>query len=110
MIKVLIRCADCKRNGWVEFTETERNGRTHHTHSPTGYTVSPSDRRDIIQTAYSIATESSPLCQNHIRTAHTVEGTYNPDRACDGRCMGAVGPICSCSCGGENHGGKFGSW
>jgi DNA-directed RNA polymerase subunit RPC12/RpoP len=24
---------------------------------------------------------------------------------CDGRCMGAVGPSCSCACGGDNHGG-----
>jgi hypothetical protein len=23
---------------------------------------------------------------------------------CDGRCIGAVGPSCDCSCGGENHG------
>ena len=23
---------------------------------------------------------------------------------CDGRCMGAVGPVCLCSCGGRNHG------
>jgi len=24
--------------------------------------------------------------------------------ACDGRCTGALGPSCDCSCGGENHG------
>lgn len=33
-----------------------------------------------------------------------VEGTYNPDRECNARCMGATGPSCDCTCGGENHG------
>jgi hypothetical protein len=27
---------------------------------------------------------------------------------CDSRCMGAVGPICSCACGGANHGAGWG--
>jgi hypothetical protein len=27
---------------------------------------------------------------------------------CDPRCMGAVGPICQCACGGANHGGSWG--
>lgn len=27
-------------------------------------------------------------------------------KPCDARCMGAVGPSCDCSCGGENHGGR----
>ena len=27
---------------------------------------------------------------------------------CDPRCMGATGPICSCGCGGANHGGSWG--
>jgi hypothetical protein len=26
---------------------------------------------------------------------------------CDGRCMGATGPSCSCACGGTNHGSSF---
>lgn len=26
------------------------------------------------------------------------------DRACDPRCTGAIGHICVCACGGENHG------
>ncbi|MFI6029471.1 hypothetical protein [Amycolatopsis magusensis] len=30
--------------------------------------------------------------------------TYNPDKVCDGRCMGATGPACDCSCSGANHG------
>lgn len=109
MAKVLVRCKDCKRNAWVHFATTESNGRTTHTHTGTGYTAT-NNQRNLIQTAYAIAINSSPKCQDHIRTAHTVDGTYNPDRTCDARCMGAVGPACSCSCGGENHGGKFGTW
>jgi hypothetical protein len=27
-------------------------------------------------------------------------------KACNARCMGAVGPSCDCKCRGENHGGK----
>jgi hypothetical protein len=30
--------------------------------------------------------------------------TVAEERACNGICMGATGPSCSCSCGGENHG------
>lgn len=35
--------------------------------------------------------------------ASRIYATTN-DASCDGKCMGAVGPSCSCSCGGENHG------
>jgi len=33
-----------------------------------------------------------------------VAGKYNSAIACDGRCMGATGLNCECSCGGANHG------
>ena len=32
-----------------------------------------------------------------------VYGEYS-DARCDARCTSAVGPLCSCSCGGHNHG------
>lgn len=35
-----------------------------------------------------------------------VNGVRNERVACNARCMGAVGPACECSCGGENHGGR----
>lgn len=28
--------------------------------------------------------------------------------SCDPRCMGAIGPVCQCACGGANHGGSWG--
>jgi hypothetical protein len=37
-----------------------------------------------------------------------VRGTFNPDKACNARCMGATGPSCECACGGANHGGNHG--
>jgi hypothetical protein len=33
-----------------------------------------------------------------------LKGRTNPDKDCNGVCMGAVGPSCDCACGGENHG------
>ena len=33
-----------------------------------------------------------------------LEGTFNAEKACNGRCMASTGPACSCACGGENHG------
>ncbi len=39
-------------------------------------------------------------------TYRQVQGTYNPAVKCDARCMGATGPVCQCSCGGKNHGGR----
>lgn len=33
-----------------------------------------------------------------------LEGRIVADKKCDGRCMGATGHNCECSCGGANHG------
>src|SRR5271170_6388850 len=35
---------------------------------------------------------------------YQVEGEYDPDVKCDGRCEGARGHVCRCACGGMNHG------
>ncbi len=35
---------------------------------------------------------------------YQVEGEYDPDVKCDGRCEGARGRKCVCACGGMNHG------
>ena len=37
-----------------------------------------------------------------------VEGHADPNEPCDGRCTGAIGHICNCSCGGKNHGSRWG--
>lgn len=36
--------------------------------------------------------------------ARSMNITIKADKDCNGVCMGAQGPSCSCSCGGENHG------
>jgi hypothetical protein len=36
-----------------------------------------------------------------------VEGTYVEDKPCNPACEGATGPSCDCSCGGDNHGGRW---
>lgn len=53
------------------------------------------------------ATTACPECGHSIRAerVHAVSSV----QPCDGRCMGAVGPACSCSCEGENHGASFGA-
>ncbi|MBB3752579.1 hypothetical protein FHT44_005091 [Mycolicibacterium sp. BK634] len=45
-------------------------------------------------------------CADHQRhlTWNQLQGRVNPDKECNGVCMGAVGPSCDCACGGENHG------
>lgn len=50
------------------------------------------------------------ICPDHDRIIWYRRGnfSYNPDRACDGRCMNAIGTTCDCSCRGENHGRKWG--
>ncbi len=42
----------------------------------------------------------------HYFPAMAIYGTYNADKECNGKCMGATGPACDCKCGGENHGGR----
>lgn len=46
-----------------------------------------------------------PGCGARVR-ARLVYGEHS-DIPCDGRCMGAVGPSCSCGCAGANHGRYF---
>lgn len=43
-----------------------------------------------------------PTCRT--RCEITPVRAVHSDHPCDARCMGAVGPDCSCSCGGRNHG------
>lgn len=42
-------------------------------------------------------------CHHFLRWSRLF-ASYSAERECNGVCMGAVGPSCDCSCGGENHG------
>lgn len=44
--------------------------------------------------------QMSALYFEHIQ----IQGYFVADKKCDGRCMGATGHNCECSCGGANHG------
>ncbi len=41
-----------------------------------------------------------------MRFCKPIYGRFVTEKLCDGRCMGATGNSCDCSCGGMNHGGK----
>jgi len=43
------------------------------------------------------------ICHHQLRWDQ-LYASYSAERECNGVCMGAVGPSCDCSCGGENHG------
>lgn len=54
--------------------------------------------------------EGEPRCAEHPRLVlawSMMHGTYNADKGCNERGMGATGPNCECSCGGDNHGGRY---
>ncbi|MEV7123969.1 hypothetical protein [Kitasatospora griseola] len=54
--------------------------------------------------------EAAPACPECGRTLRGERlFAVTRDESCDGRCMNAFGPSCSCSCGGENHGKSFGA-
>lgn len=48
-----------------------------------------------------------PTCNTLVEVT-AIQGTYNETKVCNGKCMGATGPACDCSCGGENHGSHWG--
>lgn len=54
---------------------------------------------------YSMSDEGERYQMSALYFQHRqIEGRHNPAIVCDGRCMGATGHSCECSCGGANHG------
>lgn len=45
----------------------------------------------------------------NLRNCTPLYGRMVEEKVCDGRCMGATGPSCDCSCGGMNHGAGHGT-
>lgn len=60
---------------------------------------------DAGEHARDVADVICPDCKGLVR-AERIYGVVNR-MTCDPRCMGAVGPICSCACGGANHCGAW---
>ena len=45
-----------------------------------------------------------PACGCNLPKSNRVEGRYNASRKCNAKCQSSTSGVCSCSCGGENHG------
>lgn len=108
---VILRCKACKAAGRKEFaivrTIRAFNGRPVETQTAEidGRTVHIRDRYDLDRAL----SRPCPHCDTTV-TVVRVKGVYVADKTCDDRCMGAIGPSCSCSCGGQNHGGGLTGW
>lgn len=51
--------------------------------------------------------ETKTFPEGHKIKASLVTATLNEAKPCDGRCTGAHGPVCNCSCAGANHGADY---
>lgn len=49
------------------------------------------------------ATVVCPECESRL-SLRALRSTYNPEKKCSARCMGATRHVCECACGGANHG------
>lgn len=45
-----------------------------------------------------------PNCRRNLPDGNQVKGVYNEKHACNAKCMSSTSGVCSCSCGGKNHG------
>lgn len=108
-----VKCKTCKRVGTIKYSflvETDKvtgHISERYTHLPTGTTGSFARNgfdRFLIETARAIND-----CGHRLEVLR-IKGTHNPKRKCDARCINAIGPSCSCECGGENHSSGWSSW
>ncbi len=60
-------------------------------------------KRRAMYPNYSVAAEQYQMAAIYF-SHEPIRGHYNAAIKCDGRCMGATGHNCECSCGGANHG------
>lgn len=115
----ILRCKTCKHAGRKSFVirrvTRAWNGRP----STTVYASIDGGREHLLRDRCELARLLYEQCPKFaagehpgagVVTVNIVKGVHVPDKTCDARCMNAVGPSCSCSCGGENHGGGHGSW
>lgn len=107
-VRQILRCTVCKAKGRRTLVQ-----RSESTTYCTGY-MPPSTRtvtRFVIGgqiVAYPVARCAE--CGSTDVKVNVVQGRLNRNKPCDGRCMGATGPNCECSCQGENHGGRYSEW
>lgn len=112
--RAIARCTTCKRTGSIHYdittTRTDNNpgGDSSTYHHPTGTLGGLRRPGDLDRFLHAVA-KSSATC-NHTLTVKPVKGFEDPNKPCNGKCRGAVGPSCSCSCGGKQHGAAHGAW
>lgn len=109
-------CQDCRQAGRVSFqTITRSHWNGGRPSSRTTLLVEGAARETIPDltrmnpVAWAIS-RPCPWCASPRVKVNVVKGQLVESKACDDRCMGATGPTCSCSCGGENHGGSHQAW
>ncbi len=108
-IRVMYRCKRCKITIRRTF-EQKKETFFYTAHLPNGMTlqkskVSSVDYFDGAQRVGHnfIPSENCPKCKRYMDSA-PIEGHLVETVACNAKCTTAVGHVCDCSCGGENHG------
>ena len=102
----ILKCRTCKHIVTREIMVTVRVA--------TGYYLG-GYRRDVTRSVNGIEFTAPrivcPVCgdynrdgDNAIMRSERINGHYNSDIPCNGKCVHAKGPDCECSCGGANHG------
>ena len=98
MTAVIYNCKRCKRGRRVEYPRVDEHGQR----------VRPGIW--VLRSGGGKATvyggDPLGLCDSCGKPMQygVLEVTVDPSVKCDARCRGARGRICSCSCGGKNHG------
>ena len=106
----ILKCRTCKHTGQLHY-ETRVTG--HETFNGPRWStdirdagadrwhrVDPRRSNPMNWALYRICT----ACGSEKVTVNVIKGVLVEEKRCDGRCMGATGPVCECSCGGKNHG------
>ena len=118
---VLYSCSRCKhveRHSYSTVVETSYYWR----HEPSGFKSMAQRTRAIYQYSSGASGESLPslTCPSGCGALQegesgmpmqrqAIKGTVNMAKQCSAKCMAATGPTCECSCGGDNHGGRYSS-
>jgi len=107
-VRELLRCNACKAKGRRTLVQ-----RVEATTYVSDYLAPTTRHRIRFMVGDAIVAYPSPACPECGSTSvrvSVVQGHLVRNKPCDGRCMGATGPRCECSCEGENHGGRYSEW
>ena len=109
--RIIYRCRRCKATLRIDYeTSVRREFYVARDHA-TGYERQGVRTQHWFRLADGTVTawlpaKDCPRC-GRLMERKSIVGTLNPSIPCNPKCMGATGPVCECSCGGENHGGRW---